>query len=154
MRKPIALLIAGLILHPNMAEAAACKLDHGTFRPNNASQSFVLRRSRDSNSLSFDLAIQRSGETFRFWLDVDDHSGEGMIASVPDSSGLDAGIKATFALVDVKGLTSTPHGEVGYIAFQDLGRAFVEFRLRQGQQPDATTSPPSGLWHVSECQAN
>jgi hypothetical protein len=86
--------------------------------------------------------------------EVDERTGEGVIASVPDSGGQDPRIKTTFALADINGLSTTPQAKFGYLAFLDLGRAFLDFRLRDGQQPDPYTSPPSGLWEVAECQAN
>jgi hypothetical protein len=148
------LFTLGLTLHPAMAAAAACPLDQATFRPRHASKDFMLRSHRSGDNRLFDLVIQRSGETFRFTVEVDENTGEGMISSVPDSNGRDPGIKITFALVDVKGLGTTPQDRVGYIAFQGLRRAFIVFRLREGQPSDRYTSPPSGLWQVAECQAN
>jgi hypothetical protein len=156
MRERIILLAVGLILilQPALAEAAACRLDQATFRPKYASEHFVLRTHRSGNNLLFGLVILKTNEVFRFYATVDEHTGEGMISSVPNSNGQDPGIKATFAVVDVKGLTTTPQDQAGYIAFQGLGRAFIDFRLREGQQTDPHMSPPSGLWEVTECRAN
>ena len=154
MRKHRIVLAMELNLQPALAEAAACKLDQATFRPNDASEHFVLRSHCSGSDLLFDLIIETTSEVFRFRVDVDGNTGEGMISSVPNSNGQDSGIKATFALVDLRGLTTTPQDEAGYIAFQGLGRAFVDFRRRQGQQPDPSTSPPSGLWKVAECRTN
>jgi hypothetical protein len=67
--------------------------------------------------------------------------------------GKDAGIRSTFKLYDLKGLTS-PAGEISHVSFYDLGRAFVDFRLREHRNPDPYTSPPSGVWRVSECRTD
>ena len=153
MRKTIALLVAGLTLSPVMAEAAACKLDQATFRPRLAQDAYVLRSSRNGDDHQFDLGIQRTGETFRFHVEIDEHTGEGTITSVPDGAGRDPRIKTGLRLLDANGLKTTPQGEIGQISFLDLGRGFVDFRLRERPQPEPYTAPPSGLWKVTECRA-
>jgi hypothetical protein len=35
-------------------------------------------------------------------------------------------------------------------AFGD--RAFVDFRMRRSRDVEPYTSPPSGLWHVTDCR--
>jgi hypothetical protein len=139
---------------PSSAEAAGCDLGQATFRPKYAAEDFVLRSYRNKDELLFDIAVRRSGETFRFRVDVDERTAEGLIASMPDGGGRDPGVKTTFALVDADGLKATTPREVGYIAFLDIGRAFLDFRSREGQQPDPYTTPPSGLWEVAECRGN
>jgi hypothetical protein len=152
MRKRIALLIAGLTLSPVMAEAAACKLDQATFRPRLAQEAYVLRSSLNGNDLQFELSIHRANETFRFYGESDERTGEGTITSGPDEAGRDPRIKTGFRLLDVNGWKTTPQGEIGQISFLDLGRGFVDFRLRERPQPEPYTAPPSGLWKVTECQ--
>jgi hypothetical protein len=136
-----------------MAEAAACKLDQATFRPRLAQDAYVLRSSRIGDDLQFDLSIRRTSETFRFHVEVDERTGEGTITSVPDGAGRDPRIKTGFRLFDVNGGKTTPQGEIGQISFLDLGRGFVDFRLRERPQPEPYTAPPSGLWKVTECRA-
>lgn len=153
MRNRIALLFAGVSLYPVMAEAAACKLDQATFRPRLAQDAYVLRSSRIGDDLQFDLSIQRTGETFCFHVEMDKRTGEGTITSVPDGAGRDPRIRTGFRLFDVNGLKTTPQGEIGQISFLDLGRGFVDFRLRERPQPEPYTAPPSGLWKVTECRA-
>jgi hypothetical protein len=153
MRKPITLLMTGLILAPVLAEAAACKLDQATFRPRLAQDAYVLRSSLNGDDLQFDLSIQRTGETFRFHVEMDERTGEGTITSAPDGTGRDPRIKTGFRLFDVNGLKTTPRGEIGQISFLDLGRGFVDFRLRERPQAESYTAPPSGLWKVTECRA-
>jgi hypothetical protein len=154
MRKSITFLIAGLTLQAAQAEAAACKLDHATFRPKLAQDAYVLRSSRNGDDLQFDLSIQRTSETFRFHVEMDERTGEGTITSVPDGAGRDPRIKTGFRLLDANGLKTTPQGEIGQISFLDLGRGFVDFRLSERPQPEPYTTPPSGLWKVTECRAN
>lgn len=153
MHKPIALLIAGLTLSPSIAEAAACKLDEATFRPRLAQEAYVLRSSRNGHDLQFELGIRRTGETFRFHVEMNERTGEGTITSAPDGAGRDPRIKTGFRLLDANGLKTTPQGEIGQISFLDLGRGFVDFRLRERPQPEPYTAPPSGLWKVTECRA-
>ncbi len=153
MRRPIAHLLAGLILSPVMAEAAACKLDQATFRPRLAQDAYVLRSSRNGDDLQFDLSIQRTGETFRFHVEMDERTGEGTITSVPDGAGRDPRLKTGFRLLDANSRKMTPQGDIGLISFLDLGRGFVDFRLRERPQPEPYTTPPSGLWKVTECRA-
>jgi hypothetical protein len=153
MRKRIALLITGMTLNPVLAEAAACRLDQATFRPRLASEAYVLTTGRDGNDLLFELGIQKTRETFRFHIDMDERMGEGTITSVPDRAGRDPKIRTTFRLLDVNGLATTAHGEIGQISFLDLGRGFVDFRLRERPEPEPYTSPPSGVWKVTECRA-
>jgi hypothetical protein len=76
-----------------------------------------------------------------------------MINSVPDGAGRDPRIKTGFRLLDANGRKTTPQGEIGQISFLDLGRGFVDFRLRECPQPELYTSPPSGLWKVTRCRA-
>ena len=40
------------------------------------------------------------------------------------------------------------------MSFYDLGRAFVDFRLRERRNPEPYTSPPSGVWRVSDCRTD
>lgn len=154
MHKLIALLFAGLILQPILAEAAACRLERATFRPRLAPPAFVLKSDRNGGGLQFDLVIQRTNETFRFDVHVDERTGEGTITSIADGAGRDPGIKTGFRLLDVKGLKTTPQGETGQISFLDLGRGFVDFRLHERPNPEPYTSPPSGLWMVAEGRAD
>ena len=153
MRKPIAFLIAGLTLSPGMAEAAACRLDQATFRPRLAQDAYVLKSSRNGDDLQFELSIRKTSETFRFHVEMDERTGEGTITSAPDGAGRDPGIKTGFRLFDVNGGKTTPQGEIGQISFLDLGRGFVDFRMRERPQPEPYTTPPSGLWKLAECQA-
>ena len=153
MRKRIALLLSGLTLSPVMAEAAACRLDQATFRPKLAQEAYILRSSRNGDDFQFDLSIQRTSETFRFHVAIDERTGEGTITSLPDGAGRDPRIKTGFRLLDANGLKTTPQGVIGQISFLDLGRGFVDFRLRERPQPEPYTAPPSGLWKVTECRA-
>lgn len=152
MSKRLAFLIAALVLEPGMA--AACKLEHATFRPKYAGEHFEIRSSRDGDAPVFDLTVRKTNERFRFRLDVHESTGEGTISSVPDGAGQDPGIRTSFQLLDGKGLKTTPTGEIGHVSFLDLGRAFVDFRMRRSRNPEPYTSPPSGLWNVAECRAN
>ena len=93
MHKRLALLMAGLTLSPVAAEAAACKLDQATFRPKLAQEAYVLRSSLNGNDLQFDLSIQRTSETFRLHVEIDERTGEGTITSVPDGAGRDPRIR-------------------------------------------------------------
>jgi hypothetical protein len=151
MLKRITHLIFALAPFSASAEAAICKIDQATFRPKYAMEHFALRGHRDDNDLLFGLAIQKTGETFSFKVNVDERTGEGRIASVPDSSGRDLGISATFRLLDANGLKVSSLGEVGQISFADIGRAFLDFRLREGRQPEPYTFPSSGIWKLTEC---
>jgi hypothetical protein len=153
MRKLIALVIAGLTLSPVMAEAAACRLDQATFRPRLAQDAYVLKSGLNGDDLQFEFSIRRTGETFRFHVEMDERTGEGTITSVPDGAGRDPRIKTVFRLLDANGLKTMPRGEIGQISFLDLGQGFVDFRLRERPQPDPYTTPPSGLWKVTECRA-
>jgi hypothetical protein len=153
MRKRIALLIAGLTLNPVLAEAAACRLDQATFRPRLVSEAYVLTTGRNGDDLLFELGIRKTRETFRFHVDIDETTGEGAIKSLSDRAGRDPEIRTTFKLLDVNGLATTAHGEIGQISFLDLGRGFVDFRLRERPGPEPYTSPPSGVWKVTECRA-
>jgi hypothetical protein len=102
-----------------------------------------MRSARDGDDLRFEITVRRTGETFPFRVHIDGPTGEGTISSVPNGAGKDAGIRSTFKLYDLKGLTS-PAGEISHVSFYDLGRAFVDFRLREHRNPDPYTSPPSG----------
>jgi hypothetical protein len=146
-------LAGGMILHPLTAQAAACKLEQATFRPRFSAEHFVMRSARDGDDLRFEITVRRTGETFPFRVHIDGPTGEGTISSVPNGAGKDAGIRSTFKLYDLKGLTS-PAGEISHVSFYDLGRAFVDFRLREHRNPDPYTSPPSGVWRVSECRSD
>ena len=145
-------LIAGLILQPVLAEAASCKLDQATFRPRLTPEAHILRSSRKGDELQFDISIQRTSEAFRFHVEIDERTGEGTITSVPDGAGRDPRIRTGFRLLDASGRKTTPQGEIGQISFFDLGRGFVDFRLRERPQPEPYTAPPSGLWKVTECR--
>jgi hypothetical protein len=153
MRNRIALPIAGVPLCPVMAEAAACKLEQATYRPRLVQDAYVLRSSLNGDDLRFDLSIQRTNEMFRVHVELDECTGEGTITSAPDGAGRDPRIKTGFRLLDANGLKTTPRGEIGRISFVDLGRGFVDFRLRERPQPEPYTTPPSGLWKVTECRA-
>ena len=153
MCKRITLLMAGLTLSPVIAEAAACRHDQATFRPKLAQEAYVLRSGRNGADLQFDLSIQRTSETFRFHVSIDERTGEGTITSLPDGAGRDPRIKTGFRLLDANGLKTTPQGVIGQISFLDLGRGFVDFRLRERPQPEPYTAPPSGPWKVTECRA-
>jgi hypothetical protein len=154
MSKRLAVLIAGLILTPSIAEAAVCKLENATFRPKYAAEHFEIRSSRVGDNPIFDLTVRRTGETFRFRVDADAGTGGGTITSVPDSAGQNPGIRTNFQLMDGKGLKPTPAGEIGHISFYDLGRVFVDFRMRRSRNVEPYTSPPSGLWNVTDCRPN
>lgn len=153
MRKPIALLTAGLSLSPVMAEAAACRLDQATFQPRLAQDAYALKSSLNGDDLQFELSTRKTSETFRFHVEIDERTGEGTITSVPDGAGRDPRIKTGFRLLDANSRKTTPQGEIGQISFLDLGRGFVDFRLRERPQPEPYSAPPSGLWKVAECRA-
>ena len=152
MRMRLAVLIASLALSPVVAEAAACKLEHAMFRPKYAPEHFEIRSSRIGNDSVFDLIVRKTNENFRFRVDVDGSTGEGTITSVPDGAGHDPGIRTGFRLLDAKGLRTVPMGEIGHMSFYDLGRTFVDFRLRGRRNLEPYTSPPSGIWHVTACR--
>jgi hypothetical protein len=122
-QRTIASLIVGLTLQPSLAVAAGCDLGQATFRPKYATEDFVLRSHRAGDDLLFDITVRQSGEAFRFKVDVDETTGEGLIASMPDDGERDPRVKTTFALADTNGLKVTTQREVHYIAFLDLGRA-------------------------------
>ncbi|MCB5176899.1 hypothetical protein [Microvirga lenta] len=153
MRTRLASLIAGLmLLAPSMATAATCKLENATFRPKYAAQRFEIRSSRVDGVTVFDVTVHKTRETFRFRVDADGGTGAGTITSVPDAAGQDPGIRSSFHLLDGKGLKTTSAGEIGHVSFYDLGRAFVDFRMRRSRNVEPYTSPPSGLWHVTDCR--
>ncbi len=153
MHKRVALLIAELTLNPVLAEAAACRLEQATLRPRLVSEAYVLTTSRDGDDLLFELGIQTTREAFRFHVDMDERTGEGTITSLPDPAGRDPEIRTTFRLLDGNGLATAAQGEIGQISFLDLGQGFVDFRLRERPEPEPYTSPPSGVWKVTECRA-
>jgi hypothetical protein len=152
MRKRVAVLIASFALSPVAAEAAACKLEHATFRPKYAPEHFEIRSRRIGDNPVFDLTIRKTNETFRFRVDVHDSTVEGTITSIPDGVSQDPGIRTGFRLLDGKGLKTVSTGEIGHLSFYDLGRAFVDFRLRGRRNPEPYASPPSGIWHVTACR--
>lgn len=153
MRNYFPVLIAGLmLLAPSSAMAAACKLENATFRPKYVPQRFEIRSRRVDGVPVFDVMVQKTRETFRFRVDAAGGSGGGTITSVPDAAGQDPGIRSSFQLLDGKGLKTTPAGEIGHVSFYDLGRAFVDFRMRRSRNVEPYTSPPSGLWHVTDCR--
>jgi hypothetical protein len=154
MRKHFVVLSAALTLSPVIAEAAACRLEQATFRPRFSAEHFVMRSTRDGDHLRFEITIRRTGETFPFRVQVDGRTGEGTIEAIADGHGRNTGIRSTFKLYDLKGLHTSPAGEIGHVSFYDLGRAFVDFRLRERGDPEPYTSPPSGVWRVSECRSN
>jgi len=84
---------------------------------------------------------------------MDERTGEGTITSVPDGAGRDPRLKIGFRLLDANSRKMTSQGDIGLISFLDLGRGFVDFRLRERPQPEPYTTPPSGLWKVTECRA-
>ena len=147
-------LVGGMILHPFAAQAAACKLEQADFRPRFSTEHFVMRSTHDGDHLRFEIAIRRTGETFPFRVQVDGRTGEGTIEAITDGGGRNTGIKSSFKLYDPKGLNTSPSGEIGHVSFYDLGRAFVDFRLRERGESGPYTSPPSGVWRVSECRSN
>ena len=154
MRSHVTVLIAGLILSPSMAAAAVCQLDKATFRPKYAAQHFEIRSSRVAVVPVFDLTVMKTSETFRFRVDVDGDTGAGTITSIPDAAGQDLGIRTSFQLLNGRGLKTTPAGEIGHMSFLEMGRAFVDFRMRRNRNVEPYTSPPSGLWHVKDCRPN
>jgi hypothetical protein len=154
MRKRLAVLSAALTLSPVIAEAAACRLEQATFRPRLSAEHFVMRSTRDGAHLRFEITIRRTGENFPFGVQVDDRTGEGTIEAITDGNGRNTGIRSSFKLYDIKGLNISPSGEIGHVSFYDLGRAFVDFRLRERRNPEPYTSPPSGVWRVSECRTH
>jgi hypothetical protein len=154
MRKHFTVLSAALTLSPVIAEASACTLENATFRPRFSAEHFVLRSTRDGDRLRFEIAIRRTGETFPFRVQVDGRTGEGTIEAITDGDGRNTGIRSSFRLYDPKGLNTSPSGEIRHVSFYDLGRAFVDFRLRERGNPEPYTSPPSGVWRVSECRSS
>ena len=148
----LTLLFAMLVLQPSVA--AACRLEHATFRPKYATEHFEIRSSRDGNDPVFDLIVRKTNESFRFLVGVDVSTGEGTIGSVSDSTGRDPRIRTSFQLLDGKGLKTTPTDEIGHVSFLDLGQAFVDFRMRSSRSVEPYTFPPSGLWTVTECRPN
>jgi hypothetical protein len=150
MSKRLSVLIAALVLQPGMA--AACKLENATFRPRYSAEHFEIRSSRVGGNPIFDLTVRRTGETFRFRVDADASTGGGTITSVPDSAGQDPRIRTNIQLSDARGLKTTPTREIGQVSFYDLGRAFVDFRMRTSRTVEPYTSPPSGVWRVSGCR--
>ncbi|WP_230532043.1 hypothetical protein [Microvirga roseola] len=153
MHTRIALFIAGLTLLPVTAEAAACRLDQATFRPKFSSHAYVLRGGQDGDIQIFDLTIQKTNETFRFKVTADERTGEGVLTSVLDGAGRTPEITTGFRLLDETGVRTASPGKVGHLSFLDLGRAFIKFRLRERPQPEPYTSPPSGVWEMTECRA-
>ena len=153
MRTRLASLIAVLMtLAPSMAMAAACKLENATFRPKYAAQSFEIRSSRVGGVLVFDVMVHKTREIFRFRVDADGGTGAGTITSIPDAAGQDPGIRSSLQLLDGKGLKITSTGDVGHVSFLELGRAFVDFRMRRSRNVEPYTSPPSDLWHLTDCR--
>jgi hypothetical protein len=152
MLKRPALLIAALVLQPGMA--IACKLENATFRPKYSAEHFENRSSRVGGNPIFDLTVRRTGETFRFRVEADKSTGGGTITSVPDSVGQDPGIRTNIQLLDAKALKTIPAGEIGHVSFYDLGRAFVDFRMRTSRSIEPYTSPPLGLWSLVECRVS
>jgi hypothetical protein len=152
MRTRPALLIAALILQPGIA--AACKLENATFRPKYSAGHFEIRSSRSGGNPVFDLTVLRTGETFRFRVDADASAADGTITSIPNDAGQNPGIRTSFQLLDEKGLKAPSSGEIGHVSFYDLGRAFIDFRMRGNRNPEPYTSPPSGLWTVAGCRMN
>ena len=149
-----AVLVGGMILNPLAAQAAACKLEQAVFRPRFSTEHFVMRSTHDGDHLRFEITIRRTGETFPFHVQVDRRTGEGTIEAITDGDGRNTGIRSSFKLYDPKGLNTSPSGEISHVSFYDLGRAFVDFRLRERRNPEPYTSPPSGVWRVSECRSN
>jgi hypothetical protein len=147
-------LAGGMILHPLTAQAAACKLEQATFRPRLSAEHFVLRSARNGDHLRFEITVRRTGETFPFRVNVDRRSGEGVIEAVADGQGRNTGIRSTFKLYDLNGLNTSASQEISHVSFYDLDRAFVDFHLREHRNPEPYTSPPSGVWRVSECRTN
>jgi hypothetical protein len=152
MRKRFVILIAASVVQPGIA--AACKLENATFRPKYAPEHFEIHSSRVDGIPVFDLIVRKTGETFRFRVDANGSTGEGTITSVPDGGGQDPGIVTSFRLLDGRGLKTTPAGAIGQVSFLDLGRAFVDLRMRRSRNIEPYTSPPSGLWNVADCRLN
>jgi hypothetical protein len=153
MQQRLAALIAAFTLLPVLAEAAACKLEQATFRPRFSAEHFVMQSVREGGHLRFEITIRRTGETFPFRVQVNDRTGEGTIEAIADSNGWSSGIRSSFKLYDPKGLKTTPAGEIAHVSFYDLGRAFVDFRMRASRNVVPYTSPPSGMWTLAECRA-
>jgi hypothetical protein len=97
-------LVGGMILHPLAAQAAACKLEQATFRPRFPAEHFVMRSSRDGDHLRFEITVRRTGETFPFRVHGEGPTGEGMISSVPNGAGKDAGAVPDFDVHALKGV--------------------------------------------------
>ncbi|MXQ14089.1 hypothetical protein [Microvirga makkahensis] len=147
-----ALFMVALVMQPGMA--AACKLENATFRPKYSAEHFEIRSSRDGRGYVFDLMVWKTNEQFRFRVDVDASTGAGTIRSAPDSAGQNPGIRTSFRLLDGKSLETTLDGEIGRVSFLDMGRAFVDFRMRSSRSVEPYTSPPSGLWNVTNCRSS
>jgi hypothetical protein len=76
-----------------------------------------------------------------------------MIA-LPAPDGSDPGIRASFALTAAGGSSSpSPDRVVSALSFLDLAKAFLDYRSGSGSQSDPYSSPPSGLWQVTECRS-
>jgi len=153
MRARTTILVVGLVLQPALAEAVTCELDQAIFRPKYAPERFMIRSGRDGNDPVFNLAISKTNETFRFQIDVGRTTGAGTLTSVSGPAGQDPGIKASFQLLDGRGLKAAPTEAIGHVSFLDLGRAFLDLRMRGGRNPEPYSSPPSGLWTVAECRS-
>ena len=149
-----AVLVGGMILHPLAAQAAACKLEQAVFRPRFSTEHFVMRSTHDGDHLRFEITSRRTGETFPFRVQVDRRTGEGAIEAIADGQGRNTGIRSSFKLYDPKGLNTSASAEISHVSFYDLGRAFVNFRLRERRNPKPYTSPPSGVWRVSDCRTD
>jgi hypothetical protein len=143
-----------MILYPLGAQAAACKLEQASFGPRFSAEHFVLRSARDGDHLRFEITVRRTGETFPFRVNVDRRSGEGAIDAIADGHGRNTGIRSTFKLYDLKGLNTSTSAEISHVSFYHFGRAFVDFRLRERRNPEPYTSPPSGVWRVSDCRTD
>jgi hypothetical protein len=154
MRARTTVLVVGLVLQPALAEAVTCELSQATFRPKYAPERFEIRSGHKGEDPVFDLAISKTNETFGFRIDLDRATDAGALTSVPGPAGQDPGIKASFQLLDGGGLKTAPTEAIGHVSFLDLARAFVDFRMRRGRNPEPSTSPPSSLWTVAECRSN
>ncbi|ANY77371.1 hypothetical protein BB934_03315 [Microvirga ossetica] len=146
--------IVGIILYPLGAQAAASKLEQAIFRPRFPAEHFVLQSAGDGDHLRFEIKVRRTGETFPYRVNVDRRSGEGAIEAIADGQGQNTGIRSTFKLYDLKGLNTSASQEISHVSFYHLGRAFVDIRLRERRNPEPYTSPPSGVWRVSDCRTD
>ena len=80
--------------------------------------------------------------------------GEGTIDAIADGARAEHRDPIELQAVRSQGAEYRPVGEISHVSFYDLGRAFVDFRLRERRNPEPYTSPPSGVWRVSDCRTD